>query len=125
MSDAAPTTRDIDRVTGLDRPVKARESGQEAHRKRRRIAEAQRRWLADREEFACHDIAAFASALPSRAPAAIAVQIRHGGHRVTDTHAAHALARGDDDAGKIETKNDGGRPSHEIELGQLVFEWVE
>src|SRR5271169_5294233 len=48
-----------------------------------------------------------------------------GGHRVTDSEAAHALACGDDDAGKIETKNDGGRPSHEIKVGQLVFEWVE
>jgi hypothetical protein len=35
------------------------------------------------------------------------------------------MAHGDDDAGKVEAKNDGGRPPHEIEVGQLVFEWVE
>jgi hypothetical protein len=58
--------------------------------------------------MACHGVAAFASALPSRARAAIAVEIRHGGHRVTDSHAAHGMTRGDDDAGKVETKNDGG-----------------
>src|SRR5262245_25520370 len=33
MPDAAPTARDIDRIAGLDGPVKASESGQEAHRK--------------------------------------------------------------------------------------------
>jgi len=30
MSDAAPTARDIDRVTGLDRPVKTREADRKA-----------------------------------------------------------------------------------------------
>jgi hypothetical protein len=35
------------------------------------------------------------------------------------------MARGGDDAGKIEAKNDGGRSPHEIKFAQLVFEWVE
>jgi hypothetical protein len=125
MTDATPATGNVDRVAGLDGAVESREGGQEAHRERSRIAEAQGRRLADGEELACHGIAAFAAAPPSRAPAAIAVQIRHGGHRVTDSHAAHASARGDDDARKIEAKNDGGRSPHEIKVGQLVFEWVE
>ena len=75
--------------------------------------------------MARHGIAAFASAPPSCDPATIAVQIGHRGHSVTDSHAAHLMARGDDDAGKVEAKNDGGRPSHEIKVRQLVFEWVE
>src|ERR1700732_4661774 len=120
-----PTARDIDRVTGLDGPVKASESGQEAHRKRRGVAEARGWRLADGEELARHGIAAFAFAPPTRDPAAIAVQIGHRGHSVADSHAAHIMARGDDDAGKVEAKNDGGRSPHEIKVGQLVFEWVE
>src|ERR1700730_18506887 len=32
-------------------------------------------------------------------------------------HAAHIMARGDDDAGKVEAKNDGGRSPHEIKVG--------
>ena len=75
--------------------------------------------------MARHGIAAFAFAPPTRDPATIAVQIGHRGHSVADSHAAHIMARGDDDAGKVEAKNDGGRSPHEIKVGQLVFEWVE
>ena len=124
MPDAAPTARDIDRVTGLDGPKKTRESGQEAHRKRRRIAEAQGWWLADGEEFACDGIAAFAA--PARCdPAAITVQISHGGHRVADGYATHTMAHGDHHASEVKTENDGWRSSHEIEVGQLVLQRVQ
>jgi hypothetical protein len=108
MTDTAPTARDIDHVPALDGLVKARESGQEAHRKRRSIAEAQGWRLADGEELPRDGIATFASAPLSRDPATIAVQIGHRGHRVADSHAAHVMARGDDAAGKVEAKNDGG-----------------
>jgi len=60
MPDATPTPRDINRVTCLDGAVKARKSGQEGHRKRHRIAEAQGWRLGDGEELACDGIAAFA-----------------------------------------------------------------
>src|SRR3981189_1424689 len=123
MSDAAPTPRDIDRVTGLDRPVKTRESGQEGHRKRRRIAEAQRRWLANGEEFVRQGIAA--SARAGCGPAAITVQIGHGGHRVADGYAAHTMARGDHHASEVKTESDGGRPSREIEVSEFVLQGVE
>ena len=63
--------------------------------------------------MARHGIAAFASAPAGCYPATIAVQIGHRGHCITDSHAAHVMAR-DDDAGKIKTKNDGGRRSDEI-----------
>src|SRR4051812_46311500 len=125
MPDATPTTRDIDRVTGLDGPVKTRESGLEAHRKRRRIAEAQGWRLADGEELACDGIAAFASAPARCHPAAITVQIGHGGHRVADGYATHTMAHGDHHASEVKTENDGGRPSHEIEVGQLILQRVE
>jgi hypothetical protein len=125
MTDTAPTARDIDRVPALDGLVKARKSGQEAHRKRRSIAEAQGWRLVDGEELARHGVAAFASAPAGRDPATIAVQIGHRGHRVTDSYALHVMARGGDDAGKVEAKNDRGRSPHEIKVGQLVFEWVE
>src|SRR5260370_22935579 len=94
MPDAAPTARDIDRVTGLDGPVKTRESGQEAHRKRRRIADAQGWRLADGEEFACDGIAAFASAAARCDPAAITVQIGPVGHLVPDGYATHTRPHG-------------------------------
>src|SRR5579872_4273423 len=123
MPDSAPAARDIDRVTGLDGRVKTRESGQEAHRKRRRIAETQGRRLADREESVCDGITAFAPAPGD--PAAIAVQIGHAGHRVADGYTAHTMARGDDDAREVKTENDGGRPSHEIQVGQLIFQRVK
>src|SRR5437867_354780 len=113
MPDAAPTARDIDRVTGLDGPVKTRESGQEAHRKRRRIAEAEGWRLADGEELACDGIAAFASAPAPSDPAAITVQIGHGGHRVADGYATHTVAHGDHHASEVKTENDGGPPSHQ------------
>ena len=125
MPDAAPTARDIDRVTGLDGPVKTRESGHEAHRKRRRIAEAQGWRLADGEELGCDGIAAFASASARCHPAAITVQIGHGGHRVADGYATHTMAHADHHASEVKTENDGGRPSHEIEVGQLILQWVE
>src|SRR5258707_8315217 len=121
MADATPAAGNVDRVAGLDGAVEGREGGEEAHRKRRGIAEAQGWRLPDGEELARHGIAAFASAPDSRDPAAIAVQIGHRGHSVTDSHAAHVMARGDDDAGKVEAKNDGRRPPHEIKLGQLVL----
>src|SRR2546430_12990089 len=108
MPDAAPTARDIDRVPGLDGPVKTRESGQEAHRKRRRIAEAQGWRLADGEELACDGIAAFASAPARRDPAAITVQIGHGGHRVADGYATHTMAHGDHHASGSRPRTTGG-----------------
>jgi hypothetical protein len=125
MPDAGPTARDIDRVTGLDGPVKTRESGQEAHRQRRCIAEAQGWRLADGEELACDGIAAFASAGARCGPAAITVQIGHGGYRVADGYATHAVAHGDHHASEVKTENNGGRPSHEIEVGQLILQRVE
>src|SRR5438552_278063 len=125
MPDAAPTARDIDRVTGLDGPVKTRESGQEAHGKRRRIGETQGWRLADAEELACDGIAAFASAPARCHPAAITVQIGHGGHRVADGYATHTLADGDHHASEVKTEYDGGSPSHEIEVGQLILQRVE
>ena len=125
MPDAAPAARDIDRVSGLDGPVKTRESGQEAHRQRRRIAEAQGWRLADGEELACDGIAAFASAPARCHPAAITVQIGHGGHRVADGYATHTIAHGDHHASEVKPENDGGRPSHEIEVGQLILQRVE
>src|SRR5262249_57326447 len=97
------TARDIDRVTGLDGPVKTRESGQEAHRQRRRIAEAQGGRLVGGEELACDRIAAFASAPARCGPAAITVRIGHGGHRVADGYATHALAHGDHLASAVKT----------------------
>src|ERR1700751_4703591 len=121
MPNAAPTARDIARVTGLDGPVKTRESGEEAHRKRRRIAEAQGGRLADGGELACDGITAFASAPAPGDPAAITVQIRHGGQRIPDGYATHTVAHGDHHAGEVKTENDGGHPSHEIEVGQLVL----
>jgi len=108
MTDATPAAGNVDRVAGLDGAVQGREGGEEAHRKRRGIAEAQGWRLADGEELARHGIAAFVPAPPSRDPATIAIQIRHSGHRVTDSHAAHVMARCEDDAGKVEAKNDGG-----------------
>src|SRR5580704_12031358 len=125
MPDAAPAAWDIDRVTSLDGPVKTCESGQEAHRKRRRIAEAQGRRLADGEELACDGIAAFASAPAPSDPAAITVQIGHGGHRVADGYAADTVAHCDHHASEVKTENDGGRPSQEIEVGQLILQRVE
>src|SRR5258708_37993400 len=105
MPDGAPTARDIDRSTGLDGRVKTCESGQEAHRKRRRIAEAQGRRLADGEELACDGIAAFASTLAPSNPAAITVQIGHGGHGVADGYATHTMAHGDHHASEVKTEN--------------------
>jgi hypothetical protein len=92
----------------LDGAVEGREGGEKAHWERRGIAEAQGSRLADGEELPRDGIAAFASAPPSRNPATIAVQIGHRGNRVTNSHAAHVMARGDDAAGKVEAKNDGG-----------------
>ena len=112
MPDAAPTARDIDRVTGLHSPVKTRKSGQEGHRKRRRVAEAQGWRLAGGEELACNGVAAFAASAPARCdPAAITVQIGHGGHRVADLNATHTMAHGDNHASEIKTENDGGHSS--------------
>jgi hypothetical protein len=109
MPEAAPTARDIDRVTGLHSPVKTRKSGQEGHRKRRRVAEAQGWRLAGGEELACNGVAAFAASAPARCdPAAITVQIGHGGHRVADLNATHTMAHGDNHASEIKTENDGG-----------------
>src|SRR5258708_5934789 len=85
----------------------------------------QGRRLCDGEELARHGVAAFASARPSRDPATIAVQIGHRGHSITDGHAAHVMARGNDDAGKVEAKNEGGGSPHEIEVRELVLKWVE
>src|ERR1700751_2531207 len=114
MPDAAPTARDIDRVTGLDGPVKTRESGQEGHRKRRRIAEAQGWRFANGEELVCDGVAGFASAAAGCDPAAVPVQIGHGGHRVAGGYATHTMAGGDHHAGEVQAENDGGRSSHEI-----------
>src|ERR1700760_4098143 len=60
MPDAAPTARDVDRVAGPHRRVETRERRQEGHRKRRRIAEADRRWLASGQELAREGVAASA-----------------------------------------------------------------
>ena len=108
MTDPAPAAGNVDRVAGLDGAVEGREGGEKAHWERRGIAEAQGSRLADGEELPRDGIAAFASAPPSRDPATIAVQIGHRGNQVTNSHAAHVMARGDDAAGKVEAKNDGG-----------------
>jgi hypothetical protein len=98
-----------DRVTGLHSPVKTRKSGQEGHRKRRRVAEAQGWRLAGGEELACNGVAAFAASVPARCdPAAITVQAGHGGHRVADLKATHTMSHGDHHASEIKTENDGG-----------------
>jgi hypothetical protein len=76
--------------------------------------------------LACNGVAAFAASAPARCdPAAITVQIGHGGHRVADLNATHTMAHGDNHASEIKTENDGGRPSHEVEIGQLVLQRVE
>jgi hypothetical protein len=79
-------------------------------------------WAADGEELACDGIAALASAPARCHPAAIPVQI---GHRVADGYATHAMAHADHHASEVKTENDGGRPPHEIEVGQLILQRVE
>ena len=73
----------------------------------------------------CEGIAAFASAPAGCDPAAITVQIGHGGHRVADGYATHTITHGDHHASEVKTENDGRRPSHEIEVGEFVLQWVE
>ena len=75
--------------------------------------------------MACDGIAAFASAPAHCDPAAITVQIGHGAHLVADGYATHSIAHGDHHASEVKTENDWGRPSHEIEVGQLILQWVE
>ena len=67
-----------------------------------------------------HSVAAFASAPAGRDPATIAVQIGHRGHSVTDSYALHVMARGGDDAGKVEAKNDRGRSSIADEYRRIL-----
>jgi len=76
---------------------------------------------ANGEEFVCQGIAA--SARAGCGPAAITVQIGHGGHRVaTATPSYHG--RGDHHASEVKTESDGGRPSHEIEVSEFVLQGV-
>ena len=71
-------------------------------------AEAQRRWLASGKELLGEGIAVLASALAGCGPAAITIQIGHGGYRVADGYAIHSVAHCDRHASEVETENDGG-----------------
>jgi hypothetical protein len=84
------------------------ERRQKGHRKRLRIAEAQRRWLASGKELLGEGIAVLASALAGCGPAAITIQIGHGGYRVADGYAIHSVAHRDRHASEVETENDAG-----------------
>src|SRR5262249_41638988 len=44
---------------------------------------------------------------------------------VADGYATRSVAHGDHHASEVKTENDGGRPSHEIEVGQLILQRVE
>src|SRR5262245_39081694 len=102
MADTTPAAGNVNRVVGLDRAVEGREGREEAHRERRSIAEAQGSRFADGKELPRHGIAAFASAPAGRDPAAVAIQIGHRGHCITDGYVAHVMTCCDDDAGKVE-----------------------
>ena len=111
MPDAAPTAGDIDRVTRLAQRVQTRKGGQEGHRKRRGIAEAQRRWLASGKELLGEGIAVLASALAGCGPAAITIQIGHGGYRVADGYAIHSVAHCDRHATRSRPRTKGASVS--------------
>jgi hypothetical protein len=123
MPDTASAARDIDGVTGLHRAIEAREGGEEAHRQRCRREKAQGFRFGDGQKLPRQRIAGFA-ATPGD-PAAVAIQISHGHHRIANVYAAHGAAFGHDDAGQVEAEDDRGRPSKEVKLGELVLQRVE